>query len=339
MFLLLLYISTATCSPTGIDTVDLTTKLNALIFSTRGLRKRSLPEWSSVLEESDSLMKDIGYPELSRRIRGMKWKGILLATQFRDSEFVFREMSSNGGEVPPYIESTEAAKSAFLDCLNRILENLRDLAEAVNGLSPDLTLKISNACKTAKLLKTFVARSDTRKKRQSAAWHKEYCFLADSLSTQIDDADIPLTELTDSDFLDFVRSFDGYGVVNRLLKSALSRSLRHHLAMLGYDSTLLRLFSKESVVNMRAAIALTYISDTLSSLVGSFLFATGKISDPRFAKLWGQAKQAHTDGKHFKSKVIMDHVGGEDHWVTDCRAWRKEQLKQVYLISQLARLV
>ena len=336
LYLLLLFIIHV-CS----STLDADIRLHSLIASTRGYRKKEMPEWRDVLTRADGLIQNFGYPESSRKVRWIRWYMLLMNTEIRDAEYVFRAFTLSGAILRFRVTTPEAAKSRLIACIDAAVTRFKEFTLTLSLLSrgEELEAIFRDSVKTAKSLKSIVSKTDMHKKSQRFSWREDYTTFADRLLASIEAVHDPLTGLTEVDMWDFLKGQEDLSATLALLDSVTAMSIKHHLELVLLDSALLRMFSCEYSVNLRGAIAMSYITDSLSSLTVGLLLAVGKLNDPNVRMVWDASKASNTEGKRLKSNVIMQHVGGDKEWVTDCKAWRREQLSQVALSFQLAAIL
>ena len=313
-------------------------KLKALVASVRGFRKRSLPDWPEALAQADKLMLDLGYPEAKRTVRDLKWFMAVMETSFRDSDYVMRQIISSGGKLPGYVESVESAKSEFVACLDNISDKIRNLPPSFSAANPDVAVTLAQIVANVKSLKSILTKADIERQSHRTTLLINYSLAADKLGGLLSSIHEPLRGIAHSDMIQFFHSFHDYGVVMGVLHTAIGQSASHFLNMFEIDSHLANKFSKDYVVTLRFPIAMSYISDTLDVIVASLLKMTRLDKTPA-QTTFEEIRRLHSLIKGLKSKVVSQHIGGEELWVPSCKAWRREQLRQVILTYQLASLV
>ena len=316
-------------------------QLKCLVASTRGHYRKTIPDWSTYLADSGAFLTTLDFSDAQVKLRDTRLQSLLLLTEFRDKECLFRSVATNAWQSPITGELERFGGRDFRACVDKTVQKLRSLEESFPKFNADEVVPelLAKAIHAAKPLKSLLSRADVRRKGQGARWIVEYCDVADDMSFAVEALDKPLKLLSDESLRGYFRRMERIPLAVAFVQAAIDYLATHYLGMLEYDTAVLRMLQNRLPMDVISMMAMSYITESLAVMVGGLLIATDKRKHSRVSNIWDEIKLSNNKIGKLKTSVISLPISEEFKSIGDCKAWRHEQLKQVYLIHQLTSLV
>jgi hypothetical protein len=149
----------------------------------------------------------------------------------------------------------------------------------------------------------------------------------------------PLGKLTAYDMSIFLESRATPSAALATFQMLIPRVSNHLLKSFELDTALLYSVTDGSAVKLQSSVAMSFVSETLIKLLWNLLVSMGLRTSPKVEAITEEIRAVKNEADSFKTKIICDFAMSDDHWFLYCIAWRRAQLRQYYLVSQLCDMV
>lgn len=319
MCALLAIIATFACT---VDSVNTGTKLRTLISTTRGYRRRALPEWHSVVDEAKGMFNDQCFSINVRNLLNVDAYSHCSTMEFKRAVCWFNHVVAPL-EEPLSKEVMDAEIGTMLQAIDSVMELWTQFSTV--ELSCDCHRNISKVLQLIELLRRIVQAGSANKTRRKKIWREDFVLS----SAEVLEAMGSLPNLAGDLIRDDISTSIAGVNSTESLACIVSKLTKLDLLLLEYDSSLLRMFSRSKDVDLIPSIALSCHSDYLR-----FYISKTVRFKPHLVPLWVEFMRSCS----LRERLIDQMLANADStatWGEPCKLWRLEQIKQVDILSNL----
>ena len=314
----------------SMESVNRTTKLNALIARTRGFRKGSVPSWRAFLAENLVMFNDLGFPQSSQSLLKMDGyassdsidltEAILAFGVFKGAVACIESANFAGCDKTMTLKSIDTSIALWQEFPT---ENLDDHGQG----------QVAQVLNAAEQLRAFVAKAGIKKERQSRIWCLEFQRVSAGLIEHINSFSTDLRNLIAESVAAHVDQCLDVGGKVRLFKAVVSQLVRLELLMLEFDAAVFKRFKQQQSVDLHLVLPVKWLIDMLRCLMTGFM-----VMLPHYNTTWAEYQAAHAESKESNERLLNGKGMSRD--VETCWGlWRRELIARLMIISKLRAIL
>ena len=315
----------ATCACT-VHSVPVATKLKALIASTRGFRRQTVPSWQTILAENLVMFHDLGFPKSSQSLLSMDAHALC---DSHDLTEAIRAFGVFAGAVigPESLTFAGHEKSMTLKSIDTTVAQWRDFASV--PLDDDEKRKVAEVIKAAEKLREIVANTTAKKQRQNRPWCVEYQRVSTELVDMIDSLTAEIRLLIGDALAAHVETVLVDAGRLKAFKAVVAQLVRLEVQMLELDATLLSAFRRGLVMHRDFAEPLKWFIYMMRCVMTGFL-----VSQKQFSAIWSRYQSAHAKSRKL-SRALLFGEKSRQVKKTCWLVWRRALISRLMIISEM----